>query len=136
MTTSASVPSTNSHETVASRVLDMLDSWSKRLDGHQTQKRNSERNSFRRKLTLIIPEAESTDSEMDDKQVIEVWSRNISLSGTSFVTPEVIKADSVLVGIPSAEGKKLYFHADIIRHRQTHEQFWEYGLKFKERAHV
>jgi len=136
MTQPASRQLANSQEIAANRVLDMLDNWSERMSGHQTQKRSSVRKTFRSKLTLFIPELEETVGEAVDKTIIEVWARNISKSGIAFITLENIKSDEIIVCLQGAGGEQLYFHSEIVRRRQVHDQFWEYGAKLKERAHM
>ncbi|VAX38676.1 hypothetical protein MNBD_PLANCTO02-3055 [hydrothermal vent metagenome] len=133
---SASIQNQNNLDTTATRVLDMLDNWSERMDGHQTQKRSSVRKVFRCKMTIFIPEDEGAVGEADDTTIIEVWTRNISKNGICFIYPEIIKFDSIIICLQVAGGQANYFHAQIVRRRQTHENFWEFGVLFKERAHM
>lgn len=126
----------SSLDITANRVLDMLDSWSERMDGHQTQKRAAVRKPFRSKMTVFVPEEEGAVGEADDTAIIEVWTRNISKNGICFIYPEVIKSDTIIVCLQVGGGPANYFHAEIVRNRQTHENFWEYGVIFKERAHM
>jgi len=120
----------------AERVLDTLDRWSERLRGHHSQKRGQTRKSFRKKLTVYVPENEQEAGEAEDNTILETWLRNVSRSGASFVYHEPIRADEVIVCLDLGKGNCTYFRSRITRRRQVHEGFWDYGVKFLERVEM
>jgi len=120
----------------AGRVLDTLDRWSERLRGHYSQKRGQTRKPFRKKLTVYVPENEQEAGEAEDNTILETWLRNVSRSGANFIYHEPIRADEVIVCVDLGKGNCTYFRSKIIRRRQVHEGFWEYGVKFLERVNM
>ncbi|MBL4885377.1 MAG: PilZ domain-containing protein [Planctomycetaceae bacterium] len=111
----------------AVRVINMLKTWSDRLSGHVTQKRAHVRKDLVTKLMIIIPESSQEAGESQDRSMIEVWSRNISRGGICIISDGKLKTntDTVIVGV----GNK-FMESEIVRNRQVHDGFWEYGLMF------
>lgn len=122
-----SVVTTTTRDRQALRVISMLKNWSDRLSGHVTQKRAHVRRDLATKLTIIIPESSQEAGESQDRSMVEVWTRNISQGGICFLSDGKLKTntDTVIVSI----GNK-YMESEIVRNRQVHDGFWEYGLKF------
>lgn len=111
----------------AMRVISMLQSWSDRLRGHVTQKRAHVRKPFVTKLMLIIPESRQEAGESQDRSMVEVWTRNISQGGICFICDGklALNIKTVIVNIDNK-----YLESELVRNRQVHDGFWEYGAKF------
>jgi hypothetical protein len=117
----------------AIRVLDMLQKWDDRLRDHATQKRSSSRRPLKIKVTIVIPESRDEVGEVQDRSVTEVWTRNVSQSGLCFISciPIKSKTNEVIVSL----GQK-FLLSRIVRSRQVHEGFWEYGLEYLHEAQM
>ena len=113
-------------------VMDMLDRWDARLQGHLTQKREHDRKKFRSLITVLY----STSDESDEAASIKVWSRNLSQGGMSFVYRGQIKPANVVVCLNPDQGETLWYQAEIMRSRQVHNDYWEYGVRFAGSAEV
>ncbi len=115
----------------ANRVLDMLQKWDDRFKEHATQKRSSSRRPLQAKVTIVIPECRDEVGEVQDRSISEVWTRNVSQSGLCFIThgPIKSKTNEVIVSL----GQK-FLLSRIVRSRQVHDGFWEYGVKYLQEA--
>lgn len=121
---------------IATEVLDILDRWEDRIQGHHTQKREHTRRRLRNKMNVFLPGAESLAGECQEASSVEVWSRNISQSGICFIHPGQIKADRIIICLDPDRTGTHWFHADIVRSRPVHNDFWEFGARFIERAQM
>jgi len=115
------------------KVLDRLERWEKRFEGHCAQKRDCVRQQFRGKVTVYIPSVTCDLSEITNSDHINVWTRNISQSGICFVATELITAAHVVLCLRFSEENTAYFRAALVRRRQVAESMWEYGVEFRER---
>ncbi len=120
-------------EQAANRVLDMLQKWDDRFRNHATQKRNHSRRPIKAKITVIIPECKDEVGEIQDRSVTEVWMRNVSQSGLCFISygPVKSKKGEIIVSL----GEK-FMLSEIVRGRQVHDGFWEYGIKYLGQAQM
>ena len=118
----------------AQRVLDTLQRWSERFDGHQNQKRQHERRPIRMQLSVYFSESDLPKSSTDNQYALEVWARNISRSGMCFIHNGPIKLGNVIIAFNLGAGETEYFRAQLVRNRQVHDGFWEYGVKFLEKV--
>ena len=128
MQTKTSIPDRD--EKLAQEVIVMLDRWSDRLDGHQSQKRESPRKKYHARVTVFIPESEGLAGECAESTTFDVWSRNLSQSGMSFVYRGLIKQDKIVICLDPAQGGTHWYQGLIVRRRQVHNDFWEYGIRF------
>jgi PilZ domain len=120
----------------ALEVISMLDRWSDRLEGHYTQKRTSQRKSFRSRITIYIPSNDSLAGESEEATSFQAWARNISQSGLAFLYKGNIKLDKIIVCLdPDTKGIH-WLNAEFVRIRQVHNDFWEYGVKFTGRQEM
>ena len=117
-------------------VLSILDRWSGRLDGHCSQKRQISRRPFRSRITIYIPGADSLAGESAEAANFQAWGRNLSQTGLGFVYKGQIKSENLIICLdPDATGSH-WFNAELVRSRQVHNDFWEYGVKFIGRAEM
>lgn len=111
------------------RVLDTLDRLEQRTNAHYSENRAHERKKYRG--VVWINPMEDLAPEEEVVNVTKVWSRSISQSGLSFINPSRIQQTRIQVGIPVEDNQVVWFHAEIVRHREVAEEnFWEYGVKF------
>lgn len=120
------------HRNVAAeRVLSMLQSWADRFQRHVRQKRSHQRQACSIRTTCVIPESRRAAGEVEDKSFTEIWLRNISRGGVGFIAQGQLQTtnDRVIISL----GPK-YMLCKIVRARQVHDGFWEYGACFLEEA--
>ena len=119
----------------ATRVLDTLDRWSDRLQGHFTQKREFPRRRFRTKVTVYL-DGNSGVGESAQSTSVDVWSRNISQGGLCFVYTDQIEAVDMIVCLDAQGDGRLWYSAEVVRSRPVHDGFWEFGIRFKGSAQI
>lgn len=121
---------------LAQSVLGILDRWDERLSGHQNQKREYPRRRFRSRVTVYIPETDDIAGECVESTSFNVWSRNLSQAGMAFIYRGQIKTRKVVVCLNPDTGGTHWFQAEIVRSRQVHNDFWEYGVMFTGSAQI
>jgi hypothetical protein len=122
-----------SDEELATELLDMLDRWDARLNGHQNQKREHSRVAFRSRIVVELPELADFDQIPDEESRLQVWARNLSPSGVSFLHRSMIESRKIVVCLGSEGGVQLKYLARIVRSRKLQDGFQEYGAVFLER---
>ena len=110
-------------------VLDKLDWWDGRNQGHHTQKRTSFRPSCR---TLILVRS-ANDSECD-AVAFKAWTRNISQGGLAFILPRQYSLDKVrITWCHDKADPPSQLQARVVRTRRVHDGYYEYGVEFLSR---
>lgn len=118
----------------ALRVMDTLDKWDERVGGVYAAQRKHTRNSYRALITIIVPPEFGSSDAASEPVRIQVWARNISQGGLSFIYPGKLSMKSVTLSVNSSSQTPTWFHADVVRAREVQDQFWEHGVAFRERA--
>jgi len=130
----------------ALRVMDILDRWSARYDGHINQKRRFPRRELRTMIAVCLPDESAAPGRFTrsrseaDGSTFRAWTRNLSQSGLSFLHAQKITQTSLMVGLPmhglatNSRSTVVWFEAEVIRQRQVHSGFWEYGVGFRQRT--
>ncbi len=121
------------HRTVM-RVLDALDRWSERLSGHHEQRRAFPRKSARSLITIYFVEESTVPNEAGEKLSAQVWMRNLSRNGLAFIHERYLNVNKIIVCLDGLGQAPVWVHAEVVRSRQVHEGYWEYGVSLKERA--
>ena len=133
MKTSTQTSKDTAHELRATRALEILDRWAERLNGHHTQKRSFPRIALRAQITIHIPEENRVASEAGDSISFQAWTRNISSNGVSFLYSRRVKLDNFIICLATSKGP-IWFNSELVRCRQVHDGFWEYGARLTSRA--
>ncbi|MAT16375.1 MAG: pilus assembly protein PilZ [Planctomyces sp.] len=123
-------------ERSAEEVLSILERWDAKNQGHHTQKRQYSRKPYRTKMTVFIPQSEGMAGESMEATSFTVWSRNISQGGVSFIYPGQLQHGRYLICLDPEKSGSLWFLVEILRSRQVHNEFWEYGANMLERASI
>lgn len=125
-----------------------------RCEGHITDRRVAKRHTYVGLVLICVPlNSESDSSETPAEAIFEVWSRNLSASGMSFIIPPdlvpaaisdatpMLKIDRTLregltirVGLPKPSADRVWLNADIMRVRPIHDGLIECGVHFTGRA--
>lgn len=116
----------------ALRVLDTLDRWDKRANDCYSTQRTYSRKHYRAVISVIVPPVPSV-GPADAKPVLhEVFARNLSQGGLSFIFPSRIHANQIVVGLKSGNQTN-WLHADIVRSREVQDGYWEFGAAFRDK---
>ena len=118
----------------AEDTLDALDRWSDRPQHHCTQKRKSKRNSFRHTISLFVCNSAKGAREVGEREMTEAYARDLSASGVGFIHPQNLPTDKITVCLSFKNNKCIYVNGKIVRRRKVHNDFWEYGVQFTDRA--
>lgn len=119
----------------AQRVLDSLDQLESRLQGHYAGKRRHSRVKFRGVAKICFRGPDQAVLDPATSELCVVHARSLSQSGLSFIYPGRIEEKSVLVGMELQSSELTWFVAEIVRQKEVPgEGFWEYGVKFLQRA--
>lgn len=116
----------------AQEVIDILNRWDARMNGHQTQKRAHERIPYSGRVCLFY--AQRHGAAEPGQAGISVWARNISPKGIAFVYKGRIEWRRVLLCLDPDTNEATWMHAEIVRSRNVHNDFWDYGARFMRRA--
>lgn len=116
------------------RVMDALDRWSERLSGHHEQRRAFPRKSARSAITIYFIEEGTASNQAGEKLSVQVWMRNLSRNGLAFIHDRYLNVNKIVVCLDGTGRDPVWFHAEVVRSRQVHEGYWEYGVSLKERA--
>ncbi len=132
MKTQVSKNPTDNRRAEAQAVIDILNRWDARMNGHITQKRSHERIPYAGRLCLFPFSRHGTVDA--DRQGLTVWARNVSPKGIAFVHKGHIDWRRVLFCLDPDSGEATWMHAEIVRSRKVHNDFWDYGARFIRRA--
>lgn len=113
-------------------VLNKLDWWDDRNQGHHTQKRTKSRPQCR---ALIL--VQSIDASGSAGVTFKAWTRNLSQGGLSFVLPREVSLQAVVITWCDDKvepGSRL--RAQVVRYRRVHNGYWEYGVEFLSRERL
>jgi hypothetical protein len=116
----------------AQEVINILNRWDARMNGHQTQKRAHPRTPYLGCLYLFY--GRRRDSVEKEQPGLVVWARNVSPKGLAFVYHEHIEWKRVLLCLSPESGEATWMHAEIVRERKVHNGLWDYGVRFIRRA--
>lgn len=127
MSLNANTPQ-DSFELGAAEVCRILNWWSGRFEGHQTNKRTSARFKIQTRLLVYVPEA-SAYGETESWTSTKVIGRNISTGGVGFLTLHKLVDDRSIICL---EPKTLLL-GSIVRQRKVHCGYWDVGVQFKKK---
>jgi hypothetical protein len=116
----------------AQEVIDILNRWDARMNGHQTQKRSHDRVPYAGRIHIYADSRNCAGEE--GKEGITVWARNVSAKGIAFIYKGKIEWRRVLLCLDPDSGEATWMHAEIVRSRSVHNEFWDYGARFLRRA--
>jgi hypothetical protein len=118
----------------AARVLEMLARWDDKMQGRQTQRRSRQRSKYSARMAVYNHDVKPPHGQAPDAAPITVWARNVSALGVGFIYKGQIRAKRIVMCLDPETGGTTWMRAEIVRARQVHNDFWDYGAKFLGRA--
>ncbi len=138
-----SLPTMTANAETVESVLCALDRWTARNDGHHTEKRVTQRHSYRVRVEVTAQHA-----SIPTPIRFSAFTRDISVSGLSFVVAKNIPSDAsgqvvqatallqlekvVSICLPHGD-HDMSLVAEIRRLRKVHDNLYECGVRFVER---
>jgi hypothetical protein len=116
----------------AQEVIDILHRWDARMNGHQTQKRSRDRVACSTRICVFPGQRHGTADP--EKSGVTAWARNVSAKGIAFIYKGPIEWKRVLICLDPDSGETTWIHAEIVRTRKVHNDFWDYGARFLNRT--
>lgn len=123
---------TDARRAEAQEVIDILNRWDARMKGHQTQKRAHERVPISVRICIFYDRRRGSVEQ--EQPGLTVWARNVSPKGLGFVYKGRIEWKRVLLCLDPDSGGTTWMHAEIVRSRNVHNGFWDYGAQFIRRT--
>ncbi len=121
-------------EQQAHSVLDSLDRWDARLQGHQNQKRCHARKKFRTRIIVYVADGDETASEDVEATIVHGWSRDLSAGGIGFISLRELKDPGLTLCLDPEGFGEFWIKARIVRTRKLQDGFHEYGCLFEGRV--
>jgi len=123
-------------EKSAQEVLNLLDRWDAKLNDHCTPKREHKRKGYRGRMRASFPMVGTDDCTTSASDSFIVWARNLSRSGLSFIYNKELPLRDMLLCLNTDTKGDLWYIVTIVRKRQVHNNFWEFGAELKERVTI
>lgn len=119
---------TDSFELGAAEVCRILNRWSGRLEGYQTNRRNHPRHPMQTRMQAYI---QDTTFGADDAawKPVDIVSRNLSAGGIGLLAPNHLPAGKMIIRL----APDTLVIGDIVRQRKVHRGYWDVGVCFTSR---
>lgn len=121
-------------EKPVAKILEMLDRWDARLNGHQNQKRTHSRVPFRSQILVELPDLARSEYVPQENARLRVWARNLSPAGIAFLYRGPIESQKIVVCLDPDGAAEHKIVAKIVRSRKLQDGFREYGAIFLKRV--
>jgi hypothetical protein len=123
-------------ETERRRVFDALDILdnSAQITNRQFQhKREDGRVSLRTVASICLPDPNNPIVNLKSGRLIRVLTRDVSSRGVSFVCPDELPCEKIMVGLHVNERDTKWFYSDVVRAREIADTgFWEHAVVFRQ----
>lgn len=126
----SAVYSSNANSEVSDKILQRVLADLAREDQRTGQLYGKDRKFERKSIALQV----EVVSISQGKGILEsrtlVWTRNLSRSGVSIVSPSPLKCSEIGVHLLDGDQGPIWMHGQVVRERPIQEGFWELGVKF------
>lgn len=113
--------------------LELLDNSAQVSTRSYQHKRGEQRVALRTIATVCIPDPNNPIVSLNSGRLLRVLTRDVSPRGLSFVCPDELPVDRILIGLHVNEKDTKWFISDIIRAREVGDTgFWEHAAVFKQ----
>jgi hypothetical protein len=100
----------------AQEVIDILNRWDARMNGHQTQKRVHDRVAYSSRICLYADARNGAHEQ--GQEGLTVWARNVSARGIAFIYKGQIEWRRILLCLDPDSGEATWMHAEITQRPQ------------------
>jgi hypothetical protein len=126
-----------SEQRKAFEALDILDNSAQIIARANQAKRDESRVALRTVVTVCLADPRYPIVNLDSGRLVRVMTRDVSTRGVSFVCPETLPQERILIGIHVNETTTRWFLGDVVRAREVAETgFWEHGVVFRQAVTV
>jgi hypothetical protein len=120
---------------LASRAFDLLEGSRKMTDSQYIGQRKRPRTVVKSVVTIHPVDAANPFANIHSGLTFRAMSYDISPGGISFIYPEQLSIDSILIGMQASEDKKTWFLGKIVRTREIGDTcFWLHNVAFQQRV--
>ncbi|MCC6125143.1 MAG: HD domain-containing protein [Pirellulales bacterium] len=113
--------------------LDILDNSAQITTRTYQSKRSENRIALRTVASICIPDSRSPIVNVKSGRLLRVMTRDISNRGISFVCPDALPQERILIGLPVNDRDTRWFFSDIVRAREIADTgFWEHAVIFRQ----
>jgi hypothetical protein len=113
--------------------LDLLDNSAQLTNRTYQHQRNDDRIALRTVATICLPDPRSPIVNLKSNRLLRVLTRDVSSRGVSFVCPDELPQERILVGLHVNAQETKWFLSDIVRAREISDTgFWEHAALFRQ----
>jgi hypothetical protein len=113
--------------------LEILDNSAEFTNRTFQHKRNDRRIALRTVATICLPDPNNPIVNLNSGRLLRVLTRDVSTTGLSFVCPDELTFERILVGLHVNDRDTKWFLSDLIRAREIGDTgFWEHAAIFKQ----
>lgn len=112
----------------AARVVQALDRWAAKYEGHVTERRAAVRQSFHSCLLAYVPGI-AAGGRSAEWVPIKITTRNISTLGIGLVYHAQLLREKIALFFDDAT----CVLGDVVRQRRVYDGYWDIGVQFTER---
>jgi HD-GYP domain-containing protein (c-di-GMP phosphodiesterase class II) len=122
---------------LATRAFDVLERSRKMTDIQYASMRKYPRTVVKKIVTLQPIDETNPFSNLESGIKFQAMTYDVSQGGVSFIYPDRLPMESILVGLPAPEDKMAWFFGKIVRNREIGDTgFWLYSVAFQQRATI
>jgi HD-GYP domain-containing protein (c-di-GMP phosphodiesterase class II) len=116
---------------------DLLEGSRKMTEAQYSSQRQHQRTVIKSVVTLQPVNTANAFSNLQTGIAFQAMTYDVSKGGISFIYPAELSMDTILVGLPTTEGKKAWFLGNIVRRREIGDTtFWLHSVVFQQRVSV
>jgi hypothetical protein len=113
--------------------LEILDNSAELANRIHSHKRNDDRVALKTIATICVPDPDIPIISAKSNRMFHVLTRDVSSRGLSFVCPDELPLERVLVGLTVKNNQTKWFLSDVIRAREIGDTgFWEHATLFRQ----
>jgi hypothetical protein len=122
---------------LASRAFDILEGSRKMTDSQYAGSGKSSRKVVKSVVTIRLVDAANPFSNLQSGINFQAMTYDLSQEEISFIYPEKLPIETILVGLPAPEDKKSWYLGKIARNREIgHTGFWLHNVAIQQRVSI
>jgi hypothetical protein len=113
--------------------LEILSGSAQLTDRAYQHLRTNHRVAVRTVATICLADPRSPIVSVNSGRLLRVLTSDISTDGASFICPDALPQDRILIGFHLRAGETKWFLGEVVRKREVADtSFWEHGLIFRQ----